>query len=252
MSRKPGKQAKKQAKRAKIKNRPPCRKKNPPPHPPSPTFRPTPRISRKPTPDPLPPHFNFSGPPGPQQARRFTTRGPHLAPQIFRERVLQLIRAGFQPYCMDRDSHIDLFRKRKSSPKFFCPKFFYPWGHGRPRIRVPNACFSEVSRACPKFLTRDVHTNDPRTSAGYPARKLSLWAVFAFLTVVCNLFLRRQHNSGPEKEVITKEVFALEASLASPKSLHSPESLEIGQLLLYFPESGDSLESLESLKNGLF
>ena len=35
--------------------------------------------------------------------------------------------------------------------------------------------FSKVSRACPKFLTWDVRTNDPRTSTGYPSRKLSLW-----------------------------------------------------------------------------
>ena len=47
--------------------------------------------------------------------------------------------------------------------------------HGCPR---PNAYFSKVSRACPKLLTRDVRTNDPGTCAEYPAKKLSLWAVF--------------------------------------------------------------------------
>ena len=48
-------------------------------------------------------------------------------------------------------------------------------GHG---CLHPNACFSKVSRGCPKFLTRDVRPNDPQMSAGHPARKLSLWADF--------------------------------------------------------------------------
>ena len=56
-------------------------------------------------------------------------------------------------------------------------------------------------------------------------------------------------TSGPEKRVITKGVFSLEESL---------ESLENGQILLCFPQSGgspeppDSLNSLESLENGFF
>ena len=53
--------------------------------------------------------------------------------------------------------------------------------------------------------------------------------------------------SGPEKGVITKGVFSLEESLESPKSLHSLESLENGRILLSFPQSGGSLESLDSL-----
>ena len=44
--------------------------------------------------------------------------------------------------------------------------------------------FSKVSKACPKFLTRDVRTNDPGTSAEYPAPKLSLWADVLFLISV--------------------------------------------------------------------
>ena len=59
-------------------------------------------------------------------------------------------------------------------------------------------------------------------------------------------------HSGAEKGVITKGVVSLEESL---QSLESPEN---GQILLCFPQSGGSLESLdsqnslESLENGLF
>ena len=52
---------------------------------------------------------------------------------------------------------------------------------------------------------------------------------------------------GPEKGVITKGVFSLEESLESLKSLNSRESLESGWIRLCFPQSGDSLESLDSL-----
>ena len=51
------------------------------------------------------------------------------------------------------------------------------------------------------------------------------------------------------KGVITKGVFSLDESLESQKSL------ENGRIPLYFPQSGGSLESLnslESLENGLF
>ena len=53
--------------------------------------------------------------------------------------------------------------------------------------------------------------------------------------------------SGPEKGVITKGVFSLEESLESLKPLKSLESLENGWLPLYFPQSGGSPKSLESL-----
>ena len=43
----------------------------------------------------------------------------------------------------------------------------------------------------------------------------------------------------------TKGVFSLEESL---ESLNSLESLENGRILLCFPQSGGSLESLESLE----
>ena len=59
-------------------------------------------------------------------------------------------------------------------------------------------------------------------------------------------------GSGPEKGVITKGVFSLEESL---KSLDSLEILENGRNVLCFPQSGGSLEyleSLNSLENGLF
>ena len=46
--------------------------------------------------------------------------------------------------------------------------------------------FFKVSRACPKILTQGFRTNDPRT--GYPARKLSLWAVFRERKLNTNLF----------------------------------------------------------------
>ena len=49
---------------------------------------------------------------------------------------------------------------------------------------------------------------------------------------------------GPEKGVITKGVFSLEESLESLKSLVSLESLENGRILLYFPQSGGSLNFL--------
>ena len=32
-----------------------------------------------------------------------------------------------------------------------------------------------------EVLGRDIRANDPRMSAGYPARKLPLWADFSFL-----------------------------------------------------------------------
>ena len=58
---------------------------------------------------------------------------------------------------------------------------------------------------------------------------------------------------------LEKGVFSLEESLESLKSLKkSLESLENGRILLCFPESGGSLEtleslnSLESLENGPF
>ena len=73
----------------------------------------------------------------------------------------------------------DRERKRFSARSFFAPS----WGHGRPHVPVMDVrtqmlVFSKVSRACPKFLARDVRANEPGMSAGYPARKLSLWALF--------------------------------------------------------------------------
>ena len=49
-----------------------------------------------------------------------------------------------------------------------------------------------------------------------------------------------------EKGVITKGVLSLEESLESLKSLNA---LENGQMVLCFPDSGDCVESLESLKS---
>ena len=51
---------------------------------------------------------------------------------------------------------------------------------------------------------------------------------------------------GAEKGVTTKGVFSLEESLKSRKSLNSLDSLENGQILLCFPQSGSSPESLNS------
>ena len=55
-------------------------------------------------------------------------------------------------------------------------------------------------------------------------------------------------NRG-EKGVITQGVFSVEESLNSPKRLNSLESLENGQIILCFPQSGGSLESLNSLES---
>ena len=46
-------------------------------------------------------------------------------------------------------------------------------------------------------------------------------------------------------------VFSLEESLESLKSLNTLESLEYDRILLCFPQSGCSAESLESLLNTL-
>ena len=54
------------------------------------------------------------------------------------------------------------------------------------------------------------------------------------------------NHSGPERGVMTKGVFSLE------ECLESLESLEHGQILFCFPQSGDSLDCLESLEDGLF
>ena len=57
-----------------------------------------------------------------------------------------------------------------------------PSGHGYPR---PNACFfSRSLSALTEVLGRDIRANDPRMSAGDPARKLPLWADFSFLILV--------------------------------------------------------------------
>ena len=56
--------------------------------------------------------------------------------------------------------------------------------------------------------------------------------------------------SGLEKGVVTKGVFSLAESLESLKSLDSlKKSLENGRVLLRFPESGGSPETLESLNS---
>ena len=52
--------------------------------------------------------------------------------------------------------------------------------------------------------------------------------------------------TGAEKGVITRGFFSLEESL---ESLNSLESLKNGRILLYFPQSGGSLKSLESLNS---
>ena len=52
---------------------------------------------------------------------------------------------------------------------------------------------------------------------------------------------------GTGKKVISKGVLSLEESLESLNTLDSLESLESGRILLCFPQSGGSLESLKSL-----
>ena len=53
-----------------------------------------------------------------------------------------------------------------------------PSGYGCPHR---SAYFSSVSRALTEVLARDIRANGPRMSAGYPSRKLPLWADFPFL-----------------------------------------------------------------------
>ena len=43
--------------------------------------------------------------------------------------------------------------------------------------------FSRIFSALTEVLGRDIRANDPRMSAGYPALKLPLWAVFSFLSI---------------------------------------------------------------------
>ena len=84
-----------------------------------------------------------------------------------------------------------VYRRRKNQPEVFLPEVFFAplWGHGHPRVWVMDvraqmlvsARFRGPARSL--FLTWAVHTNDPGTSAGYPARKLSLWAVLLFLSI---------------------------------------------------------------------
>ena len=49
-------------------------------------------------------------------------------------------------------------------------------------ISAPKCLFfSRILSALTEVLGRDIRANDPRMSAGYPARKLPLWADFSFL-----------------------------------------------------------------------
>ena len=79
--------------------------------------------------------------------------------------------------------------------------------------------------------------------------------VFACFALLCFALVEL---SGPEKVVITKGVFSPEKALESLKFLNSLEPLGNGRNLLSFPQSGGSLETLESLnsqeslENGLF
>ena len=64
-------------------------------------------------------------------------------------------------------------------------------------------------------------------------------------------YRKRPPSSGPEKGVIAKGVFSLEESPESLNSLNSLDSLDSlgnGRILLCFPHSGGSLESLEVSK----
>ena len=50
-------------------------------------------------------------------------------------------------------------------------------------ISAPKCLFFQDFERPDRSLGRDIRANDPRTSAGYPARKLPLWADFSFLNV---------------------------------------------------------------------
>ena len=66
-------------------------------------------------------------------------------------------------------------------------------GHGCPR---PYACFPSFRQACPKFLTRDVRTNDPRDVRGIRKR--------------AEYTLARNQYSGTEK--VPQRTFATKIS----------------------------------------
>ena len=76
-----------------------------------------------------------------------------------------------------------------SAQSFPDRSFFEPrWGHGRPRLRVMDVRaemlgfpgFRGLDRS---FCPRTSAGISAWTSAGYPAPKLTLWAVFSFLNV---------------------------------------------------------------------
>ena len=75
---------------------------------------------------------------------------------------------------------------------------------------------------------------------------------------IITISVSRTRNIGNRKRAHCERGLSLEESLESQKSLISLESLEDGQILLCFPQSGgslialESLNSLESLGDGLF
>ena len=80
-------------------------------------------------------------------------------------------------------------------------------------VHAQMLVFSRISRALTEVLGRDIRTNDPRTSAGYPARKLPLRADCSFL----------------KRDLYFSHLWALRGGM-SPKWGFGVEMLPVGML----------------------
>ena len=77
-----------------------------------------------------------------------------------------------------------------------------PWGHGRPCVSAhgcqhPNACFSELSKACPKFLTWDFKILGIRKREGgetYRAEKKQAYTTTIGKKIFWRTFLAGKKN----------------------------------------------------------
>ena len=106
----------------------------------------------------------------------------------------------FWPRRLMRSFEAITCRERKFSQKFSDRSFFKaPWGHGRPRLRVMDVrtemlIFPGFRGPDRSFCPWTSGRISARTSAGYPAPKLTLWAAFSFLNMVR---LRKGYKGHP-------------------------------------------------------
>ena len=99
-------------------------------------------------------------------------------------------------------------------------------------VRAPMLVFPWLPEPARSFWTQDVRTNDPGTSAGYPAQTLSLWTSFPFVPdqlmsgsrfdphpqrrPILHLILGGRSESLLRKPVsLSKEVKALETAVGA-------------------------------------